>query len=387
FMVDLGRTVFSLSMLKRTIRILHRLKMNQLHVHLYDDELCGLRFDGFPFGKDNPYALSMDDISELIHYAHEYHIEIIPELEAWGHVGSLVYHHKELRGGDGMYNGSSFLVCKEMFTLMRSLIPQVVQIMPDKTTIHLGLDEANWFLGPDMPEDYSPSDMVERYYNILQEIGKEQGKDLTLRLWADHAGRPIPKHIQHNIIIEPWQYWQSNYQSIDNSITKYSGEEKMRWMAGAGISSGQYRGAYHATRYWCQQAAQSPNVDGINITFWCTNDLEGKFIGLFAGAYYTWNPSPPTGFSEIENYEDYELKVFPIMIWWQNKFRDGNPDQLRKDRGPLVHIGYYLWGEKHGQPVSPEGPEAKTLSGMISSTNKCLAFHPTSSVFKLKSSA
>ncbi len=363
FMVDLGRSIFPLPMLKRIIRILHRLKMNQLHLHLYDDEICGLRFEGLPFGKDNPYAMSMDDFSELVHYAESYHVEIIPELEAWGHVGSLVHHRKNLRGGEGMYHGSSFLICEEIFTLIKEMVSQVVKVMPGKTTIHLGLDEAEWFLGSDMPQSYTPSDMVERYYNILQEIGVAQNKELTLRIWADHAGRPVPEHIQDNVIIEPWQYWQARYDSIDEAVEKYSGKGKMRWMAGAGISVGQYRGAYHATRYWSKQAQKSPNIDGINITFWGTNDLESKFISLFSGAYHIWNPSSPIDFAEIQDYEDYDRTVFPIMHWWQGNFRDGFPDELRKDRGPMTHMGYYLWGEKHGHPVSPEGAEANTLFG------------------------
>jgi len=363
FMADMGRSVFPLPMLKRLVRILHRLKMNQLHLHLYDDQICGLRFAGLPFGQDNPHAISMDEFAELVQYAQAHHIEIVPELEAWGHVGSLVYHRESLRGGEGMYQGSSFLICEETFTLIREMVSQVAGVMPPKATIHLGLDEANWFLGPDMPKDFTPADMVQRYYDILQEIADEQGKELTLRIWADHAGRPVPEPIRKNVIIEPWQYWQGRYKSIDDSIEKYSGEGKMRWMAGAGASVGQPRGAYHATRYWARQARESPNFEGINITFWGTNDLEGRFISLFAGAYYAWNPTPGTSFAQIEDYEDYDLNIAPIMHWWQGRFRDGFPDDLIRDRGPLAQMGYYLWGEKHGRPVSPEAPGANTLFG------------------------
>jgi hexosaminidase len=54
FMVDPGRSVFSRPYLERIVRIAARLKLNALHLHLYDDELCGLRFDGLPFGTENP---------------------------------------------------------------------------------------------------------------------------------------------------------------------------------------------------------------------------------------------------------------------------------------------------------------------------------------------
>jgi hypothetical protein len=354
FMVDMGRSLFSLTMLKRIVRILARLKMNQLHLHVYDDELCGLRFEGFPFGSENPYAISLSDLAELVRYARNYHVEIVPELEAWGHVGSLVYHRKDLYGGTGIGGyGSSFLICEDTFTLMDNLIDQVVALMGKNATIHLGLDEAEWFVDSSMPKDYTPEKMIGRYYEILKKIEKKYNKNLILRIWADHAGRPVPKDIQKNVIIEPWQYWIANKDQIKKHVKKYSGAEKMRWMAGAGQSSAQFRGAYSATRYWCRTAVNSPNLEGINITLWGWNDLDQKMISLFGGAYYTWNPFAAAEISEIEDYESYDSKAFPIMCWWQKTFKDACPDNIRQDNAPVVHDGIYFWGDKHGQPVAP----------------------------------
>jgi hypothetical protein len=262
-----------------------------------------------------------------------------------------------------MYSGASFLICEETFALMRELITQVAGVMPRKATLHLGLDEAKWFPGPGLPEDFTPTRMVARYHEMLQEVAAAQGKALTLRVWADHAGRPIPEKIQANVIIEPWQYWQAKYAGIDAAIERYSGEGRMRWMAGAGTSVGQPRGAFHATRYWCRQARRSPNCEGINLTFWGTNELERKFISLFAGAYYVWNPEPPTPFAGIEDPEDFDRSVFPIMRWWQGRFRDAWPEDLLRDQGPTVHMGHFLWGPRHGQAVCPEGAVAGTLAG------------------------
>ncbi len=363
FMVDMGRSVFSMPLLKRVIRILARLKMNQLHLHLYDDELCGIRFDGLPFGSENPYAISIDDLAELVRYATRYHVEIVPELEGWGHVGSLVYHRPELRGGEGMYRGSSFLMCDAVFDLMRELTRQVAGVMPDRATIHLGLDEAKWFLAPSVPPTFAPQQLVGRYGQMLREIGDELGKALTMRVWADHAGRPVPQDIQQSTIIEPWQYWNANQAHIDRAIVKYSGPGKMRWMIGAGQSSAQYRGAYHATRYWCQQAQRSPNIEGVNVTFWENNNLDRNLLSLFAGAYYAWNPNADTRFANQEDYEQFDQKVHPIMYWWQSTFRDAFPDAILQDRGPQVYRGFYLWGSNHGQPVAPTVLPANTAGG------------------------
>ncbi len=362
FMADMGRSVWSLSLLKRIIRILHRLKMNQLHMHLYDDELCSIKFDNLPFGTENPYALTLAEFKELVEYANERYVEIVPELEGWGHVGAILYHRPELRGGDGVYKGGSFIICEETFDLMKKMIFQVAACLPNKATIHLGLDEAKWYLGKNMPDDFTPTDMVQRYYDIIKEIGAKLDKDLTLRIWADHAGRPIPQKIKKEIIIEPWCYWNSLQEKMLKDIENYSGKDKQPWMAGAGVSGGHYRGAYHSTRFWAKNTKNSPNIDGINITFWKWNNIDEKFISLFAGSYYLWNPDAETSFANLADYESYDRVVFPIMYGWQAAFEDANPDDIRKDMGSVVHVGYYHFGGRHHLPVAPTAPLAETLS-------------------------
>jgi hypothetical protein len=361
FMVDMGRSVWSLPLLKRMVRILHRLKMNQLHLHLYDDELCSIKFKDLPLGSENPYSLTLEELKELVEYAAEYYVEVIPELEAWGHVGSIVYHYPELRGGDAMYRGSAFIICEETFDLVKKMVSQIAACMPDKATIHLGLDEAEWYLGKDMPKDFTPADMVQRYYDIIKEVGSSLNKDLTLRIWADHTGRPVPEKIKNEIIIEPWCYWNSCQEKMLKDIEKYS-KNKQPWMAGAGVSGKQYRGAYHATRFLAKNTEDIPNIHGINITFWDWNNIDERFISLFVGAYYLWNPSAKTSFADVEDYELYDHMVFPIMYAWQAAFRDADPDEIRKDRGPVVHLGHYHFGDRHNQPVADTAPLAKTLN-------------------------
>ena len=362
FMVDMGRSVFSMSFLKRIIRLLAALKMNQLHLHLFDDELCGIRFRGHDFGKDNPYAITIEQLGELVEYAGRYHVEIVPELEGWAHVGSITHHRPELRGGDGVYNGSSFLISESVLELMRDLIRQTAEVLPDKATIHMGLDEAKWFLDPTMPRDFSPETFFIRYAAMIKEIGAELGKELTMRMWHDHRGRVIPDEIKNDVIVEPWNYWNHGASAVDEQVAYFS-KAGMRWMIGAGQSMGQYRGVYHATRHWCRQAVDKPGVEGVNITFWGRNDLDNHLITLFAGAYYLWNPKSTAHFADLEDYEAFDLKVFPIMRKWQSTFKDAFPDDLAADRGPNVYNGYYWGGESHGKPVSPCVAETDTLFG------------------------
>jgi hypothetical protein len=125
---------------------------------------------------------------------------------------------------------------------------------------------------------------------------------------------------------------------------------KMRWVAGAGGPGA--RGGYQATRYWAKQAQKSPNCEGIDVCFWEANDFERRFLSIFAGAYYAWNPASPAPFAYDDNYEEYDKAVFSIMGRWQNTFRDAFCDELEKDRGPLVFSGFYHGGPHHGEPAA-----------------------------------
>jgi hypothetical protein len=230
--------------------------------------------------------------------------------------------------------------------------------------VHLGLDEAKWFPDPVLGSNYTPEEMVGEYCDLLRSVGERHGRELTMRIWADHSGRPVPRRVQEHVIIEPWQYWISQAPAMDAAIRRYSGEGKMRWMMGAGQSGQQFRGAWHATRYWCTHAIPSPNVEGVNVTFWCSNNLERNLISLFSGAFWAWNPQAETSFAALQDYESFDRIVFPIMQNWQRYSRDAYPDDLAQEQGPFVSYGYHVWGRRHGEPVAPTVPIAGTATGL-----------------------
>ena len=351
FMVDMGRSVYPPALLKRVVRILARLKMNQLHLHLFDDELCGIRFRGVPYGSENPFAITLDDFADLVRYAKGYNVEIMPELEAWGHVSCLAWHRRELAGGPGKYSGCSFKVGEPAFAVIKELVSQVAEVMPERGTIHFGLDEALWYTDSSLPAGFTPSDLVQRYYDILKEIGREQRKQFTMQLWADQSGRPVPEKIQKEVIIEPWEYFGAYGRiMIDIAVGQY-GRGKMRWMAGAGNCTG--RGGFRASRYWAKRSQHTPNCDGIDVCYWGTNDIERRFLSLFSGAYYAWNPASPTEFADEEDGELYDKAVFPIMGRWMTAFRDAYPTEIEKDRGPVISGGRHGWGPRQGEAIAP----------------------------------
>jgi hypothetical protein len=357
FMADLGRTVYRLPLLQRMIRILARLKMNALHLHLNDDQLNGLRFRKLPLGRENPGAVRLAELKALIQYARRYHVTILPEIECWGHAGSFVYHFPHLRGGVGMYGGSSFGIGPELFTLFEKVFDELVSVLEPVCHVHVGLDEAVWSLLPSVPEAERAKDsteyLIEKLYEILQRAGRKHGKQVTMHLWADHKGRPVPKQLERELVLHPWRYLQRNREDIRQKLARLGGRGKPRLVCGSGTGQGQEGAHFLSTRSWSREAVKLPNVLGMTICHWHTNDIAEQLIGIYAGADYLWSPATPADVPDDPHDEMLTYRIYEKMRLWQRKMKEGDEDAIRKDRGPLVRIGFYTCGARAGQPAAP----------------------------------
>jgi hypothetical protein len=357
-LIDLGRTVSNLPMLQQLVRVLARLRYNELHLRLYDDELCGLRFSDHPFGAENPFALTLAELGELAQHARLHHMDLVPELESWGHVGALVYHRPDLCGGQGVYGGWSFRAGPQAVSLMGELAGQVIAAAPRIETIHLGFDEANWYPGPDAPPGYAPEDYLLDLDRMRRELEQRRGRGLELRLWADHAGRPLPAALRGRAVLQPWQYWMKNQAMMDAAIARYEAAGEP-WMMSLGQSQSQVRGAYQATRYFCRRASELSHLRGVTIAQWGWNDWSGQFLTFFAGGYYAWNPKAQSAFCDEQDGELFDQQVGPKLIGWRSLSEDAW--NLDARRGPLVWNGRYVYGDRHGQPVAPTVTAARTF--------------------------
>ena len=359
-LIDLGRTVSTLPMLKLLVRVLARLRYNEMHLRLYDDELCNFTFEGLPFGAENPFAMPVGALKELADYANEHHVRLVPELESWGHVGSLVYHRPDLNGGIGMYGGHSFRTGDQSVQLIGKLSKQVLEALDDHAVLHLGFDEANWYPDPQMGAAYSPEDLLLALHHMRCNFEDRLGKAIELRIWADHAGRQIPAAMRDRVILEPWQYWHKNEDQIHHTIKTYS-QSNASWMMCLGQSQSQVRGAYRATRDFTTRATHVQNLQGVTIALWGWNHWSRHLYTLFNGAYYAWNPCARSLFCHEQDEELFDLHVMPKMLWWQSLSDDTSNKVLDAVGGPLVWNGRYVGGKQHGQPVASTVAHANTF--------------------------
>lgn len=359
FMVDLGRAPYSLPLLRRVVRILARLKMNLLHLHLTDDQLNGLRFRRLPLGRENPHAMTLSQLGALVRYARRYHVAIMPEIECWGHAASILHHYPELHGGPGMWGGKSFGLGPETFDLFEKIFDELVPVLERKCLVHVGLDEAIWAtlksVPPSRRADFSPATLVGRLHAILERAGRKHGREVTMHLWADHGGRPIPPALTDKVVVEPWMYFEARADDIKDKVRRYGGRGKTRFMLGGGMSSMHFSGHFGATRVWCQAARRCPNVEGVTICLWEGNDVAGHMLGLYGGADFAWSPATPVRQTRRADAttEFFQGEVGQRMRRWQRLFPDADHEAINCDRGPEVEAGCYCWGARAGQPVAP----------------------------------
>ncbi|MFW6694692.1 beta-N-acetylhexosaminidase [Streptomyces sp. MAR4 CNX-425] len=96
FMVDIARKHFSAAWLSDRLREMADLKLNQLHLHLSDDQAFRVESDSHPEVVSDPH-LTKAELKEIVGLAAELHITVIPEIDSPGHLGAVLDAHPGLQ--------------------------------------------------------------------------------------------------------------------------------------------------------------------------------------------------------------------------------------------------------------------------------------------------
>lgn len=85
---------------------------------------------------------TQDDIRELVNYARERHVTIIPEIEMPAHSEEVLTAYPELSCSGEPYKNADFCVGNEKtFTFLEDVLTEVMELFPSQY-IHVGGDEA-----------------------------------------------------------------------------------------------------------------------------------------------------------------------------------------------------------------------------------------------------
>jgi len=183
-MLDVSRHFFTVREVKQYIDLLALYKMNVLHLHLSDDQGWRIEIKSRPklatvgsatqVGGGAGGYYTQDDYAELVRYAQEHYVTIVPEIDMPSHTNAALAAYPELscsRRPPALYTGtdvgwSTFCVDKsETYALVEDVVREIAAMTPGPY-FHMGGDE-NQILNH---EEYTR--FVERVQEIVDRHGK-----------------------------------------------------------------------------------------------------------------------------------------------------------------------------------------------------------------------
>ena len=160
-LLDCVRTFQTLDQIKRVIDILAYFKLNVLHLHLSDDQGWRVEIARYPrLTEVGAYRgegaqrtggfYGQAELRELVRYAAERHIRIVPEIDLPGHATAAIASYPELScTGTPIKTTAEFGILKNVlclgndstFEFLENILDELADIF-DAPYIHLGGDEA-----------------------------------------------------------------------------------------------------------------------------------------------------------------------------------------------------------------------------------------------------
>ena len=161
-MIDPCRHFQTLATLKKQVDLMARFKLNRLHLHLTDDQGWRIEIKRYPEltakgavrtegdGSTHRGYYTQEEMRDLVAYAAERHIEVIPELEMPGHelCAIAAFPNLSCRGEQvtprAVWGVEDIVMCpgkEDMFTFLQNVIDELVPLFPSPL-FHIGGDES-----------------------------------------------------------------------------------------------------------------------------------------------------------------------------------------------------------------------------------------------------
>lgn len=273
-MLDVGRHFFGVDEIKKMLDVMAYLKMNRLHWHLTEDQGWRIEIKKYPkltqiggfrdstiigqYGDFKPFIYdkkreggfyTQAQAKEIVKYASDRNIIVIPEIEMPGHATAALAAYPNLGNGTEPYHvmgywgvhPTIFAPKEETFKFLEDVLTEVMAIFPGKY-IHIGGDEApkdEWKASPlaqkiikknKLKDEHGlQSYFIQRIEKFLNKNGRsligwdeilEGGlaPNATVMSWRGEAGGIAAARQNHDVIMTPNSYHYLDYgQAKDNT--------------------------------------------------------------------------------------------------------------------------------------------------------------------------
>jgi hexosaminidase len=218
-MIDVSRHFIPLDVLKRNLDGMAAVKLNVFHWHLSDNQ--GFRVESKKFsrmtemGSDGLFY-TQDQVRELIAYAHDRGIRVVPEFDMPGHSTAWFVGYPELASAPGPYrverkwgvfDPAMDPTQERTYKFLDTFIGEMAQLFPDQY-FHIGGDEVNgkqWDANPKIQafmraHGLKTNQDLQAYFNTrVQKIVSKHGK--TMVGWDEILRPDLPK----DIVVQSWR--------------------------------------------------------------------------------------------------------------------------------------------------------------------------------------
>jgi hexosaminidase len=222
-MIDVSRHFIPLDVLKRNIDGMEAVKMNVFHWHLSENQGFRIESKKFPklheLGSDGLYY-TQDEVRELIAYAGNRGIRVVPEFDMPGHSTAWFVGYPEIASGPGPYSierkwgvfdPAMDPSSEKTYKFLDELIEEMCKVFPDHY-FHIGGDEVNgkeWDANAKIQEfkkshNLKSNQELQAYFSQrVQKIVTKHGKAVVG--WDEVFVPGVPK----DIVIHSWRGQQS----------------------------------------------------------------------------------------------------------------------------------------------------------------------------------
>ena len=218
-MIDAGRHFMPLDVIRRNLDGMGAVKLNVFHWHLSDNQGFRVQSHKFPkltgMGSDGLYY-TQEQVRDLIAYARDRGIRVIPEFDIPGHATAWFVGYPELASGPGPYQIERHWgvfdpavdpTRDHVYNFLDDLIGEMAKLFPDPY-FHIGGDEVNgkqWDSNPQVQafmreHGIKSNQELQTYFTLrVQKLVSKHHKIMVG--WDEILSPDIPR----DIVIQSWR--------------------------------------------------------------------------------------------------------------------------------------------------------------------------------------
>lgn len=376
FMLDPCRHFIPIENVKKQIDVLSLFKINTLHWHLTDDQGWRIEIKKYPKlteigakrieGEGTEYGgfYTQEEIKEVVQYAADRFITVIPELELPGHEMAAIAAYPELscKGEQGtpriIWGVEDIVMCagkEESFKFLEDVIDEMAPLFPSKY-FHIGGDECPKISWKNCPlcqkrikeeglkgdKQHSAEERLQSYFVQRMEkyLSEKHGKKIigwdeilegglapsaTVMSWRGEAGGIAAANMDHDVIMTPG--------SGGMYLDQYQGDAKIEPVTIGGYATIEKVYSYNPVPDTLVATGKAQHIKGVQCNNW---------------SEYMYN-------TDLMEYRMYPRALAVAEIGWTPLTRKDYKDFERRLDNALVRLDEHGVNYHIPQPEQPNG--------------------------------